>query len=117
VQLAQQNSWLPRDNGVSADCKSAAPRGMVGSIPTATTNFSMGAFIMWQLFMILVSLGPYASSGGGPIVIDGFRTEQACLAHKDRIVNNTPQRVDLDSVFLADIQFKYVTAACIKVDK
>jgi hypothetical protein len=27
------------EQGVSADCKSAAPRGMVGSIPTHSTKF------------------------------------------------------------------------------
>ena len=39
------NFWSLCYNGVTADCKSAALRGMVGSIPTDSTNILSGSSV------------------------------------------------------------------------
>lgn len=66
---------------------------------------------MWQLYMVLlVKAG--SSSIGGPMIIDGFKTEVACIAHMKRIEDATPKES-----FLWQAKYEFLVKTCMKVEK
>lgn len=45
---------------------------------------------MYTLVMVMLIWGGNASTGG-PIVVDGFKTKDACLTHAEKIKNSVPK--------------------------
>ncbi len=70
---------------------------------------------MWQLYM-LIMVWHGNSTFGGPIVVDGFKTETACINHSQKIAQNTPQAIDLYK-YSPDAKPKVVHAVCVKLEK
>lgn len=67
---------------------------------------------MWQLYMILfVNAG--TASFGGPLIIDGFKTETACVAHMKKIEDATPK---VKLLFDTD-KYIFASKTCLKVEK
>ena len=48
---------------------------------------------MWELVMIIV-VGYGYSTYGGPLVVDGFKTKEACMAHAEKIKAAIPQEFE-----------------------
>jgi hypothetical protein len=71
-----------------------------------------GDLIMWQLYMLLAVWNGNGSIGG-PIIVDGFKTEVACIAHMKKIEEVTPK--ELEKLFKPTVAFPF--AKCIKVEK
>ena len=45
---------------------------------------------MYTLVMVMLIWGGNASTGG-PIVVDGFKTKDACLTHAEKIKSSVPK--------------------------
>lgn len=68
---------------------------------------------MWQLYMIMF-VGWGTSSYGGPIIVDGFKTEAACIAHGQKIINATPKEFP---VLISGQKPEFKLTTCLKVEK
>lgn len=47
---------------------------------------------MYTLIMVLL-IGSNNSGTGGPLIVDGFKTKDACYAHADKIKRSIPARI------------------------
>ena len=45
---------------------------------------------MWQLF-IIVAVWNGNATYGGPLIVEGFKTEAACYAHSQKITKSLPE--------------------------
>lgn len=70
---------------------------------------------MWQLYAIIM-VWSGTSSIGGPVIVDGFATEAACLTHLSKLKENTPQSID-HGKWLPEGRARFVHEKCIHVDK
>ncbi len=66
---------------------------------------------MWELFAVLVIWNGNATYGG-PIVVDGFKTEQACIAHAEKMKKTLPAKYARS--LLPDAVPKFESTNCIK---
>lgn len=48
---------------------------------------------MWELVMIIV-VGFGNATYGGPLIVDGFKTKEACMAHAAKIHAAIPREFD-----------------------
>lgn len=68
---------------------------------------------MWQLYMVLAVWYGNASIGG-PIIVDGFKTEVACVSHMKKIEDATPK----EKFGLLDSgRYEFLVKTCVKIDK
>ncbi len=69
---------------------------------------------MWQLYMILMVWNGNASYGG-PIVISGFKTEDACYAHAEKLKKSTPKELERGTINInAKPKFEHID--CVKLE-
>ena len=69
---------------------------------------------MWELFAILVIWNGNATYGG-PIVVEGFKTEQSCYAHADKMKASLPKKFSRN--LLPDAVPKFESVKCIKKEE
>lgn len=69
---------------------------------------------MWELFAILVIWNGNATYGG-PIVVEGFKTEKACYAHADKMKAILPEKFSRN--LLPDAVPKFESVKCIKKEE
>lgn len=67
----------------------------------------------WQLFMILVVYNANATYGG-PVVVDGFKSQEACIAHAEKIKKMTPDTFPRNWSPNAKLSYEYV--GCVRKD-
>ncbi len=69
---------------------------------------------MWELVMLVGVMSGNATYGG-PIVVEGFKTEAACIAHAEKIKSKLPKSLPRGSMFV-DARVAVEHVSCTKVD-
>ncbi len=67
---------------------------------------------MWQLFAILL-VGGGQFSYGGPIIVEGFKTEKSCYAHAEKLKQTLPESFKRKAI-VPDAVPKFEHIVCIK---
>ena len=68
---------------------------------------------MWELFIVFLVLDGNATYGG-PIVVDGFKTESSCYAHAEKMKGVLPG--GFHRTILRDAIPRFESVKCIKKD-
>lgn len=67
---------------------------------------------MWQLFAILGVFNGY-STYGGPIIVEGFKTEAACYAHAEKLKRTLPHDFKRNAI-IPDAVPRFEHIACVQ---
>ena len=67
---------------------------------------------MWELFIVLTVFNGNATFGG-PIVVEGFKTEKACYAHAEKMKKSLPEKFTRGAI-TPDAIPRFESVKCIK---
>lgn len=69
---------------------------------------------MWQLFAVLIVWNGNATYGG-PVVVEGFKTEKTCYEHAEKMKKSLPEKFSRN--MFPDAIPKFESIKCIKKDE